>query len=51
MLLVFATTVAGGMGILNFLSRDLLLSSFQDLETDPMKHNVLWRRPRARRRL
>jgi PAS domain S-box-containing protein len=40
MLLVFATTVAGGMGILYFLSRDLLLSSFQHLETEQMKQNV-----------
>lgn len=40
MLLVFATTVAGGMGILYFLSRNMLLSSFQQLETDQMKQNV-----------
>jgi two-component system, NtrC family, sensor kinase len=40
MLLVFATTVAGGMGILYFLSRGLLLSSFQHLETEQMKQNV-----------
>ncbi len=40
MLLVFATTVAGGMGILYFLSRGLLLSSFQHLETEQMNQQV-----------
>ncbi|HTB92039.1 MAG TPA: PAS domain S-box protein [Candidatus Sulfotelmatobacter sp.] len=40
MLLVFATTVAGGMGILYFLSRDLLLSSFRHLETEQMNQNL-----------
>jgi PAS domain S-box-containing protein len=40
MLLVFATTVAGGMGILYFLSRDLLLSSFRQLESEQMRQNV-----------
>src|ERR1700740_644121 len=40
MLLVFATTVVGGMGILYFLSRDLLLSSFRHLETEQMNQNL-----------
>jgi len=40
MLLVFAATVACGMGILYFLSRDLLLSSFRLLEVEQMKQNV-----------
>jgi sensor domain CHASE-containing protein len=35
--LVFATTVSGGVVILYFLSRGLLLSSFRDLETDQMQ--------------
>ncbi len=40
MLLVFVATVAGGLAILYFLSRDLLLSSFRQLETDQKKQNV-----------
>ncbi len=40
MLLVFAATVAAGMGILHFLSRDLLLSSFRQLEVEQMRQNV-----------
>ena len=40
LLLVFAVTVAGGMVLLYFLSRDLLLSSFRHLENDEMKQNV-----------
>ena len=40
MLLVFAATVAGGMVVLFFLSRDLLLSSFRQLEIEQMKQNV-----------
>jgi C4-dicarboxylate-specific signal transduction histidine kinase len=40
MLLVFATTVAGGMGFHYFLSRDLLLSSFRQLETEQMHQNL-----------
>lgn len=40
MLLVFATTVAGGMGILYFLSRTLLLSSYRQLESEQMKQHV-----------
>ena len=40
MLLVFAATVAGGMIVLYFLSRDLLLSSFRQLEIQQMEQNV-----------
>jgi len=40
MLLVFAVTIVCGMGVLHFLSRDVLLSSFQDLETEQMRQNV-----------
>ncbi len=40
MLLVFAATMTGGMVVLYFLSRDLLLSSFRQLEIEQMKQNV-----------
>ena len=40
MLLVFATTVAVGMGALYFTSRSLLLSSFQQLEEQQTKQDV-----------
>ena len=40
MLLVFAATVLGGMAMLFFLSRSLLLSSFHDLESERMKQDV-----------
>jgi hypothetical protein len=40
MLLVFAVTVIAGMGVLYFISRDLLLSSFQQLENEQMKQDV-----------
>jgi PAS domain S-box-containing protein len=40
MLLVFAATVGGGMGVLYFLSRGMLLASFLQLENEQMKQNV-----------
>ncbi len=40
MLLVFAATVLSGMVVLFLLSRTLLLSSFQQLETEQTKQNV-----------
>lgn len=40
MLLVFAATVFGGMIVLFFLSRSLVLSSFLQLEDQQMKQNV-----------
>jgi PAS domain S-box-containing protein len=40
LLLVFAATVAGGMVVLYFVSRDLLLSSFHQLEVEQMKQTV-----------
>jgi PAS domain S-box-containing protein len=40
MLLVFAITVLGGMIVLHFLSRSLLLSDFEQLEIEQTKQNV-----------
>ena len=40
MLMVFAATVIIGMGVLYFLSRTLLLSSFRHLEDEQMKQDV-----------
>jgi PAS domain S-box-containing protein len=40
MLIVFAVTMVAGMGVMYFISRVLLLSSFLQLENEQMKQNV-----------
>lgn len=40
MLIVFAATMVAGMGAMYFISRELLLSSFLQLENEQMKQNV-----------
>jgi PAS domain S-box-containing protein len=40
MLIVFALTMVAGMGVMYFISRALLLSSFLQLEKEQMKQNV-----------